>query len=215
MKRICLVLVIALISVSGLEAQGQMKSFLSGSLNAGFINNLNDFNSSMKADFPDYKKEHLMQASIGFGVGWYLKERSTIAFKINYILGNNKSDNQSLNSYGGSFDLNFGYSFLKKKEFELEANAGGLLSFDNLVYNKKGILGVNSFSFSSMNVFIPLKVYLWTYYQQKNKTEKVGVYLGYNIPIYKSYVKYTGLDIKADVGKFASNSLWLGVEYRM
>ncbi|HBN06603.1 MAG TPA: hypothetical protein DD434_12565 [Bacteroidales bacterium] len=215
MKRICLALVIVLISVSGIQAQSKMKSFFSGGINAGFISNLNDFNNSMKTTFSDYDKEHLMQASIGFGVGRYFGERFTAAFKINYALGNNLKDEQALSLYGGNFELNAGYSFLKREEYELEANVGGILSFDNLVYNREYLLGVHALSFSSMNVFIPVKVYLWTYYQQKNKKEKVGVYLGYNIPVYKSNVYYSGLDIKADVGKFASNSLWAGVEFRI
>lgn len=215
MKRICLVLVIALISVSGIQAQSKMKSFFSGGINAGFISNLNDFNNSMKVNFPDYNKENIYQASIGFGVGMYFGERFTAAYKMNYSLGNNLKDKQALNLYGGNFELNAGYSFLKREEYELEANVGGIISFDNLVYNREYLLGVHALSFSSMNVFIPVKVYLWTYYQQKNKKEKVGVYLGYNIPVYKSEVYYSGLDIRADVGKFASNSLWAGIEFRM
>lgn len=215
MKRICLVLVIALISVSGIQAQSKIKSFLSGGFNAGFISNLNDFNNSMKVNFPDYNKENINQASIGFGGGMYFGERFTLTYKLNYASGGNVEDKQALNYYGGNFELNAGYSFLKKERFELEANAGGIISFDNLVYNRKYLLAVNALSFSSMNVFIPIKIYFWTYYQQKDKKEKFGVYLGYNIPVYKSNVYYSGLDIKADVGKFASNSLWAGIEFRM
>ncbi|MCK9163819.1 MAG: hypothetical protein M0O93_05675 [Bacteroidales bacterium] len=215
MKRICLALVIALISVGGIQAQSKIKSFLSGGLNSGFISNLSDFNNSMKANFPEYNIKNINQASIGFGGGMYIGESFTAAFKMNYSLGNNLKDEQALSLYGGNFELNAGYSFLKKEAFELEANVGGILSVDNLVYNREYLLGVHALSFSSMNVFIPVKVYFWSYYQQKNKKEKFGVYLGYNFPIYKSNVYYSGLDIKADVGKFASNSLWAGVEFRM
>ena len=215
MKRICLALVIVLISVSGIQAQSKMKSFFSGGINAGFISNLSDFNNSMKANFSDYNIKSIGQASIGFGVGMYFGERFTAAYKMNYALGNNLKDEQALNLYGGNLELNAGYSFLKKERFELEANIGALATVDNLVYNRKNPLGVNALSFSSANLFIPVKVYFWSYYQQKNKKEKLGFYLGYNILVYKGEVSYSGLDIKADVGKFASNSLWAGVEFRM
>lgn len=76
-------------------------------------------------------------------------------------------------------------------------------------------MGVNALSYTSMNIYIPIKLYLWTYNQLKDKKGKVGAYIGYNIPIYKSDVIYSGFDIKADVGKFASNSLWAGVEFRI
>ena len=215
MKRICLALVIVLISVSGIQAQSKIKSFLSGGLNAGFISNLSDFNNSMKANFSDYNIKNISQASIGFGGGMYFGERFTAALKINYALGNNLKEEQALNLYGGNLELNAGYSFLKKERFELEANIGALATVDNLVYNRKNPLGVNALSFSSANLFIPVKVYFWSYYQQKNKKEKLGFYLGYNILIYKGDVSYSGLGIKADVGKYASNSLWAGLEFRM
>jgi len=202
---------------SNVKAQNKIENFFTGSVNLGYIENASDINSALERTFSDYKKKSISQASINFGMGLFLCNNFTLNYEIGYLAGNRTVGNQFKELYGGNMSLYFGYSFLRKPKFELEAITGCKLSADYFLYNHKNSDNtVNSFNSTSLNTFIPIGVIFWTKYKNGDFKDKAfGIRATYNFLIGRSDAKITGLNIKADVISPASNSLWLGLIFRI
>jgi hypothetical protein len=207
----------SLLFVCNVNAQSKIESFFTGSLNFGYIENASDINSALERTFSNYNKKSISQASINFGMGLFLCDNFTLNYEIGYLSGIRTGGGQFKELYGGNVSLFFGYSFLKKLKFQLEAITGCKLSADYFLYNHKNFDNtVNSFNSNSINTFIPIGVIFWTKFKNKDfKDKAIGIRATYNFLIGRSEAYITGLNVKADVISPASNSLWFGLIFRM
>jgi len=207
----------SLLFMCNVNAQSKIESFFTGSVNFGYIENASDINSALERTFSNYNKKSISQASINFGMGLFLGDNFTLNYEIGYLSGNRTGGGQFKELYGGNMSLYFGYSFLRKPKFELEAITGCKLSADYFLYNHKNSDNtVNSYNSTSMNTFIPIGVIFWTKYKNGNFKDKAfGIRATYNFLIGRSDANITGLNIKADVISPASNSLWFGIIFRI
>lgn len=207
----------SLLFVCNVNAQSKIETFLTGSINFGYIENASDINSALKRIYSDYNNKSISQASINFGMGLFLPDNFTLTYELGYVLGNRTEKSQYKGLYGGNMGLYFGYSFLRKPKFELEANTGGKLSGDYFLYNRKNSDNtVSSLNLASMNIFIPIGLTFWTKYKNRDFKDKAfGIRASYNFLIGRSNANITGLNVKADVISPASNSLWFGLIFRI
>jgi len=207
----------SLLFMCNVNAQSKIESFFTGSVNLGYIENASDINSALERTFSNYNKKSISQASINFGMGLFLGDNFTLNYEIGYLSGVRTGGGQFKELYGGNMSLYFGYSFLRKPKFELEAITGCKLSADYFLYNHKNSDNtVNSYNSTSMNTFIPIGVIFWTKYKSGNFKDKAfGIRATYNFLIGRSDANITGLNIKADVISPASNSLWFGIIFRI
>ena len=218
MKRFVFVTICcSLLFMCNVNAQNKIESFFTGSVNLGYIENASDINSALERTFSNYNKKSISQASINYGLGLFLGDNFTLNYEIGYLSGSRTGGGQFKELYGGNMSLYFGYSFLRKPKFELEAITGCKLSADYFLYNHKNSDNtVNSYNSTSMNTFIPIGVIFWTKFNKKDfKDKAIGIRASYNFLIGRSDANITGLNIKADVISPASNSLWLGIIFRI
>ncbi len=207
----------SLLFVFNVNGQSKIETFLTGSINFGYIENASDMNFALKQTFSDYNNKSISQASINFGMGLFLPDNFTLTYELGYVLGNRTGGNQYKGLYGGNMSLYFGYSFLRKSKLELEAITGWKLSGDYFLYNHKNSDNtINSLNTASLNTFIPIGVIFWTKYKNRDFKDKAfGIRATYNFLIGRSDANITGLNIKANVISPASNSLWLGLIFRI
>lgn len=207
----------SLLFMCNVNAQKKFKMSLLSSINAGFIDNSGKSNSDLKKIYPDFNEGSISQASLSIGYNFNFCKNYNAEFNMDYILGNSGNKKQFKSLYGGGFNLLFGYTFLKKEGFEIDANTGCKLSFDNFSYNRKNDDNtISSLNLSSMNTFIPVGITYWfTSKALETKSRAVGFRLTYNFLVARSFAQFTGLNARTDITCPTSSSLWFGVIFKI
>ncbi|MFA6200921.1 MAG: hypothetical protein WC679_11010 [Bacteroidales bacterium] len=207
----------SLLFMCNINAQSKYKMSFISSMNVGFFDNSGKANSDLKKIYPDFNDGSISQGSLNLGYNINFCKDYNVEVNLAYAIGNDKNKNQFKSLYGGSFNLYFGYTFLKKEKFELDANTGCKLSSDYFSYNRKNDDNtISSLNLSSINTFIPVGMTYWvTSKALETKSGAVGFRLTYNFLVARSDTKFSGLNVKTDIGCPASSSLWFGIIFKI
>lgn len=219
MKRLALSLALVFCLISTINAQEKTRGwFLTGGIGMGFIHNVGDLNTSLGQFDNQYKDLGSIEANYKIGAGFYFFDKLSIKYELEisdmFVV---REDEQYTKLNSGSFVLSAGYVLIRHGGSDLELNAGVKLEGSNLLHTREVAGVVNSLSIQSWNALMPVGITWWIYPsgQASMANRAIGLNLSYDILLSKEGVRYTGLKTNAPYPSFRSNSLKVGLYFRI